>query len=258
VAVAVAMAMAMAMAVAMAVVMAVVMAVRCAALTAPYGHTVHHCHTARNETSVRHQDHAAGWHVRCKDSVASPPTSNPEYESMNTRLRTALVAALLTAFASAAVAAGDDVTVKLITDGDAEVVNVPLDTLAVGESRQLTAASGLPAIVTRTEQVLTIEIAGRTTEVKLRDGAALGMHGMVDGGHPVRFFKHERIEHDGTAVDGEKRRVVVRHAGHADDGHVTLDDEGLQALLDEAGIDGSGDGTKVIVIRRKQVEASTD
>jgi hypothetical protein len=202
---------------------------------------------------------------------------------MKTSLRTALVAALF-ATGSAFAGSTDSTSVRIISNGSSETIEVPLSELKVGESRQLAAASGMPAIVTRTDSGLTIEMAGNSTDIRLpdvsrialADGAGDGrrMKMLVrDGGHTldeasldalladldadgkqVKIIRHEGgdVHVDGAGV--ERKVFVKRMAG---DG-TPIDEADLDALLSEIDVDGvPGDGKVIVVHRRKTVD-STD
>jgi hypothetical protein len=165
---------------------------------------------------------------------------------MKISLRIALLAA---AFAAGSAVAGstDSTSVRIISNGNSETIEIPLSELKVGESRQLAAASGMPAIVTRTASGLTIEMAGRSTEVKLPE---LGRIARSDGdaARQIRIVRHD----GGDPADGSgaQRKVVVQRQ-KGEGGRVDLDDADLDALLSGIDVDGGPADSKVIVVQRK-------
>jgi len=171
-------------------------------------------------------------------------------------LSTALLAALSL---SLPVLAADTASVTIV-DGDfSDSVSVPLDELKVGESRQLTAASGVPAIVSRSEEGLSIEIAGHSVDVPF-GGAhlqALHAHG---GKHPLQIIAHE----DEQVGDGSNKRVVVKHVHHGEgqDADGKFEEADIEAMIERLR-SGEGDGDdgerRVVVIRKVDApKAQTD
>lgn len=154
------------------------------------------------------------------------------------------------------VSAADIATVRIINDAGDQSVEVDLDKLAVGESRQLASSSGAPALVTRTEEGLRIEVAGKTTEVKL--GTPEVAHWVSDegDGKHVRVIKFDHDENIHESGDGEhKKVVVVRKSGEAG-GEDMSEDEIVELLGDMEDVMelDAGDGEKVIVTRRIEHE----
>jgi hypothetical protein len=192
---------------------------------------------------------------------------------MKTSLRTALVAALFATGSAFAGSSTDSTSVRIISNGSSETIEVPLSELKVGESRQLAAASGTPAIVTRSDGGLTIEMAGRSTEVRLPDFERIAIAD-GDGSRRVRIIRHDgahavAADADGHRVkmfkieggdvlageDASERKVFVKRL--AIDGEpVGIDDADLDALLADIDVDGVGDA-KVIVVHRRKTD-STD
>lgn len=162
-------------------------------------------------------------------------------------MKHSLTSALIVALGLIGVAsAADTVTVKLLESGFEQQIEIPLDEIAVGSSRQLATASGLPAIVTRKEDGLTIEVAGRTTEIDLPDPAAFAHHA-GDGKRQVMLRKHH--EHAAGEGNDDKReqhekRIVIKHAGEGE----AMSEAEIEALLADS--DVPGDGKRVVVIRK--------
>ena len=177
----------------------------------------------------------------------------------NTLLSAALIAALI--LPVAAIAA--DTASITIVDGDfSDTISVPLDDMKVGDSRQLTADSGLPAIVRRSEDGLSIEVAGHTVDVPFHDAHLQALH-VNAGEHPL----HVVVDTDASGVDagdGSDKRIVVKHLRHGDGHHGDgeLDDAEIEAMIEKLR-DGHGDGEdgerRVVVIRKVDApEAQAD
>jgi hypothetical protein len=133
--------------------------------------------------------------------------------------------------------AADTATIKLRHDGEVETIQVPLAELKAGESRQLATGSGRPAIVTRTEQGLTIESGGRVTELPL---PGLSGDPRADGKRIVSVHS-----------EGE-RRVQIRRSEHD-----SFDQAELDALLGD--LDGElGDGDRHVIIMRHDASDRAD
>jgi hypothetical protein len=189
---------------------------------------------------------------------------------MKTSLRTALVAALFATGSAFAGSSTDSTSVRIISNGSSETIEVPLSELKVGESRQLAAASGTPAIVTRTAGGLTIEMAGRSTEVRLPDFERIAIAD-ADGSRHVKIIRHDGAHAVDADADGHRVRMfkiegddVVAGEGGSEhkvfvkrlaiDGEpVGVDDAELDALLADIDVDGVGDA-KVIVVKRRKTD----
>lgn len=169
---------------------------------------------------------------------------------MQHRILTSALIALLTFSAAAVAIERDTANVRIVSGGVEESVEIALDEMKVGESRQLVAASGKPAIVTRTDAGLTIEIAGKRTEVAFPDPDQIVVH----GDEKVRIV---RLDGD-HAAHGEKgvRKVVMLRSHDGD--KVALDDAEIEALIadihakhgDGHEHEGDADGDKVFVTRK--------
>ena len=181
-----------------------------------------------------------------------------------TNLLTAALAAALFGF-TASVLAEDVADIQIISDQTTHAITLSLDDLAVGESRQLTASSGQPTVVTRTESGLIVEVAGKRTEVLLAPpggDATWVSGGAADNGS--RVIKIERNAEITSSGDGEHKVIMIKkgEAGAVGDGTVEIitenlvgpdgavDDEHIMELISEIDTNVDGDATKVIVTRR--------
>lgn len=127
--------------------------------------------------------------------------------------------------------AADIANVRIINSSGEEAVEVDLDQLAVGESRQLTSSSGKPAVVTRTEDGLSIEVAGKTTEVKLAHPGHAAIWHEKSGDGQVKVIEIDDEKHEAGDGQHHERKVMVFHKkGEAG----SLSDEELAALIADA------------------------
>lgn len=191
------------------------------------------------------------WHATCKALLAH---HNTEHGFM----KNTLISLLTTLAFAGSVQAADIANVRILDDAGEHAVEIDLDALKVGESRQLATAAGVPAIVRRSEDGLSIEIAGKTTEVALGGHGDLlwvGKHGEGEGHKRVHVMKL-----DGEAVkeidlgDGQRKVIVMRQHGEHGSGE-PLDEAKLDALIAEieakAAADGDHDGKERVFITRK-------
>ena len=126
--------------------------------------------------------------------------------------------------ALAADAADRDIAeIHVQANGAEQRVEVDMNSLSEGQSRQLSADSGLPAIVTRTPDGLRVEMAGETHEIHLPPVELVDLGGGEAGKHIV--IKRA----GGDSADG-KQEVRVIH--RALDGEV--DEAQIEAMLAEA------------------------
>ncbi|WP_395793780.1 hypothetical protein [Aquimonas sp.] len=132
------------------------------------------------------------------------------------------------ALGSAAAADRDTTEIRFDANGAEQRVVVDMTQLAPGQSRQLTADSGLPAIVTRTDEGLRVEIAGEIREIALPPVEVIELGG--DGDSQQIVLKRHRV--DGAAIGGDTPREVrvVRHVRSGDE----VDSAELDALIAEA------------------------
>lgn len=107
----------------------------------------------------------------------------------------------------------EETTITIATSRDKEATVVKLDPMKPGETKTLTAESGKPVLVTRTEDGYTLKIDDREIKVKtFPDGE--GPHVLLPGGKEVHVVKVG--EGDGPTMvftgDDEKKVVVKKHA----------------------------------------------
>lgn len=186
-----------------------------------------------------------------------------ESEDMNTRSFNTLLngpmllGALIGASAllqSLPLQASDIANVRIINASGEEGVEVDLDSLAVGESRQLSSSSGKPAVVTRTESGLSIEVAGKTTEVMLADGAHAGLWHADAGDGKVKIIElDDDTLHHADGDEHHERKMVFIHKG--DENSALSDDEIAALIVDaEQAADGSVEpGKDKIIVTRKVI-----
>ena len=170
------------------------------------------------------------------------------------RLALALALGLCTAsLVAVAAEPGDTTEVEIRNNGVTERV-VLLD-LGIGESRQLYSDAGTLVTATRTADALELDIAGDRTRVAmpsdtLSDDAitALVNDARADGDSgKTRIVRvHRTGAGDAETVDitGDARVLVLKRG----DGVQTIDAEGVDLLLDDA---GDSDGKRVIVKRTR-------
>ena len=189
--------------------------------------------------------------------------------STKKQIAIAIAAALLAVVGHASAGDSDVANVRIISGGAEEAVEIEMNDLKVGESRQLTAASGKPAVVTRTEEGLTVEVAGKRTEVVFpqtngemtwvsndepADGKQIRVikidrdetHAAGEGAHRVIVMKHA----DGDTTNGAELEVITENLVGADG---EISDARLQELISDVQIkhgEGDADGEQVIVTRR--------
>jgi hypothetical protein len=129
------------------------------------------------------------------------------------------------------------------------VETVVVQDLGPGEIRSLSTAMGNPALVTRTDKGLKLELAGETFDVALPDPEHLDAADLPAGAKVVRIEKHERkqvAEGDTT----EKKTVVVKRSGTGSE----ADAAAAEALADAADPGPLADGQRIRVIRQVRRE----
>lgn len=159
----------------------------------------------------------------------------------------------LAATAAFQATASDVAKIRIVTDAGEQAVEVDLDSLKVGQSRQLASSSGAPALVTRTAEGLRIEVAGKTTEVQLGHAEHASWASDLGEGKQVKVIHFDHDESVHQHGDGEHKKVVViRKAGGAE-GH-NLSEEEIAELVAEMEVkmdlDTADGGEKVIVTRK--------
>jgi len=175
-------------------------------------------------------------------------------------MKYAILSALIALGLAGNALAGDTATVRLISGGVEHAVEVDLDSLKVGESRQLATQAGTPAIVSRTEEGLRVEVAGKTTDVALTH-AATSLWMDADGAKQVRVIKIDKGDVEEIDLgDGQRKIVMVRKGEAFGSG---MDEAEIAALLAEvrekAGHDVvDADGDKIIVTRKLTRARSED
>jgi hypothetical protein len=151
------------------------------------------------------------------------------------------------ALGSAAAADRDTTEIRFDANGAEQRVVVDMTQLAPGQSRQLTADSGLPAIVTRTDEGLRVEIAGEIREIALPPVEVIELGG--DGDSQQIVLKRHRVDGAATGGDTPREVRVVRHVRSGDE----VDSAELDALIAEALAEADvadGEPGKLRVIRR--------
>lgn len=163
-----------------------------------------------------------------------------------------LAAIGLIAAGSALAADRDIAEIHVQANGAAQRVEVDMNTLAEGQSRQLSADTGLPAIVTRTATGLTLEIAGESHDIKMPPVEVIHLGGSIDGANRQVVMK--RVEGALAAGDGERRTVrVVRREGSG-----PLDHAELEVLVAEALADAEVAREAAALARGEAVQAGQD
>lgn len=186
-------------------------------------------------------------------------------------LLSAALAVALIGFTATAIAE-DVADIEIISDQTTHAISLSLDDLAVGESRQLTASSGQPTVVTRTESGLIVEVAGKRTEVLLSPHGA-DRTWITDGeaGDMTRVIKIDRNAEITTSGDGEHKVIMIKKGdgGGLDDATVEVITEDLigphgadhheqvMEMISEIDTNVDGDATKVIVTRRITSDGET-
>ena len=181
-------------------------------------------------------------------------------KDLNKAVRT-LIAALTVALAGTAYAGTVEETRFAVKSGGKTEV-VKLGEMQVGEVRAIVTEGGTPAVVTRTETGVRLEVNNRIHEVTLDDVLVAHGEGMPiphDGKHAGHdgkriVFHHEKA--DGAApdpgkADGERRviKIVKHHEGDAPVSDVEIDAQMAEALamVEADGSDPARD--RVVVVR---------
>lgn len=163
-----------------------------------------------------------------------------------------LAAVGLIAAGSALAADRDIAEIHVQANGAAQRVEVDMNTLAEGQSRQLSANTGLPAIVTRTATGLTLEIAGETHDIRMPAVDVIHLGGSIDGATKQIVMK--RADAAQAAGDAERRTVrVVRREGSG-----PLDPAELEVLVAEALADAEVAREAAALARGEAVQAGQD
>lgn len=180
-----------------------------------------------------------------------------------------IAAALFSALQASPAQAADVADITIARDGTAHALSVDLDVLGDGQTLQLSTKAGVPAIVRRAGDTLTIDLAGASHEVKV--GQVFGGHwvGEGDGERAVEIIRlgdgdSVHTEHEGSKVkivrlEGDDHEVV-EHAGEhrvmvfKRDHEGALDEAEIAELIEQAkaqaGATPDADGTQITVERR--------
>jgi len=116
----------------------------------------------------------------------------------------------------------DIAEIHVQANGAEQRVVVDMNSLSEGQSRQLSADSGLPAIVTRTQEGLTVEMAGAVHDIPMPPVEILHLGGGTD--------RHILIKRSAADAAGSERQVRVIH--RTLDG--APDEAQIEALVAEA------------------------
>ena len=174
--------------------------------------------------------------------------------------RAGLGLAIAACFSMAALAGTSDRTrIDVRTKYDT-VETVVVQDLAPGEVRSLSTATGNPALVTRTDKGIKLELAGETFDVALPDPEHMDGAELPAGAKVIRIEKHAHDEvADGADGKVQHRTIVKRHElkGASDGAEVELElHEGDADLaLAEAHEPGPlAEGQRIRVIRELRRE----
>ncbi len=157
----------------------------------------------------------------------------------------------LAAFASAEASSRDIAKISLPANGATQRIDVDLNALQPGQSRQLFTESGLPAVVTRSEQGLSIELAGETHDIRMPNV----VHFIAEGAPTesrVVVVKRREGEAGGSEASQEVRVVRLDGANWSASEDVDALVEQALAEVAAAGIelpDHEGQGGKPRVVR---------
>jgi hypothetical protein len=154
----------------------------------------------------------------------------------------------------------DIAEVHVQANGAEQRVEVDMNSLSEGQSRQLSADSGLPAIVTRTPEGLRVEMAGETHEIHLPPielvdlgGGDTGKHIVIKraGGDSAEGKQEVRVIHrtlDGEVDEAQIEAMLAEALAEAEAARAVADDAHGQALQ------AAEQARKVRVIRRIERE----
>jgi hypothetical protein len=164
--------------------------------------------------------------------------------------RAGLGLAIAACFSVAALAHGPasdetriDVRTKLNT-----VETVVVQDLGPGEVRSLNTAAGNPALVTRTDKGLKLELAGESFDVALPDPEHLDEADLPAGAKVIRIEKRDRKEGVAAGDTSEKKTVIVKRGGAATEA------DAAEALAESAEPGPLADGQRIRVIRQVRLE----
>ena len=172
----------------------------------------------------------------------------------------ALLLGGLCAFAAvAAETVRDETTIVARTAGGALEKVTYEGELALGEHRALTTAKGNPAVLSRTDAGMVLEVAGESFDIpvpsaELADGAA--PEGDAPPGRKI-IIKHvdKDVVADANGSD-EHEVVTVRRMHH--DGDAAAELLLLDPMDPELALEAAGEGKRVIVMRKLVKEHTVD
>lgn len=189
---------------------------------------------------------------------------------MNTqRIVSLAIASLLFAAAHALPAQAADVAdIEIRSAGAEHALSIDLEQLADGQRLQLSTKAGLPAIVSRAGDLLSIEVGGQTHEVGIGhkvEGLWVGKRGegeveivrlgegnlhTLHEGKQLKIVTLEGDEQETVEEHGERKVVVIKREGEG-----PIDEAELETLIERAKAEaGAGDEdhaeARVTVTRR--------
>lgn len=124
----------------------------------------------------------------------------------------------------------DIADIRVQSNGVEQRVEVDMNRLREGQSLQLSTESGLPAIVTRTADGLSIEVAGETHQIHLPAVEVIDLGGTASDRHIV--IKRQAHSEAGQTRREHQVRVIHRSLEGGVEGE--LDEARIEALVAEA------------------------
>lgn len=161
--------------------------------------------------------------------------------------------AIIGVFATvAAQAVGRDVAdIRVQSNGAEQRVEVDMNRLREGQSLQLSTESGLPAIVTRTADGLSLEVAGETHQIHLPAVEVIDLGGTASDRHIV--IKRQANTQAERAHREHQVRVIHRSHDEAMEGE--LDEARIEALVAEAMAEAEAARASAEIARGEALEA---
>jgi hypothetical protein len=161
--------------------------------------------------------------------------------------------AIIGVFATvAAQAVGRDVAdIRVQSNGAEQRVEVDMNRLREGQSLQLSTESGLPAIVTRTADGLSLEVAGETHQIHLPAVEVIDLGGTASDRHIVI----KRQAHTQAERAHREHQVRVIHRSHDEAMEGELDEARIEALVAEAMAEAEAARASAEIARGEALEA---
>lgn len=161
--------------------------------------------------------------------------------------------AIIGVFATvAAQAAGRDIAdIRVQSNGAEQRVEVDMNRLREGQSLQLSTESGLPAIVTRTADGLSLEVAGETHQIHLPAVEVIDLEGDAAGKHIVI----QRQAHAQAGQTHREHQVRVIHRSLEGGMEGELDEARIEALVAEAMAESEAARASAEIARGEALEA---